>query len=379
MTVPERKPELDPPRRVALVITRGDVLGGAQAHVYELARGLRAAGHAVAVFVGGDGVFVEQLRDAGVPVWVVRSLVREVDPRADLRVLLELRTALRAFAPDLISTHTTKAGWVGRVVGRSMGTPVVVTAHGWLMTPGRLEPWQRAAWVAERGLAPLARTVIAVSHYDHAIACEHRVVPLDKLRVVHNALPDVDEGLRVQPREGAPRIICVARFEQPKDPVTLIEALALLGEQHPWSCELVGDGSMRAEVEAAIANAGLSERVHLLGERDDVPALLAAADVFVLPTLREGFPISILEAMRAGLPVVASEVGGIAESVVDGKTGALVPPGQARALAEALRPLVVDPSIRRAQGEAGRLRYEQEFSFEPHMRRIWAVYADAMR
>lgn len=378
MTAPERAPEHDPPRRVALVITRGDVLGGAQAHVYELAKGLRDAGHVVAVFVGGDGVFVQQLREAGVPVWLVRSLVREVDPRADLRVLAELRTALRAFAPDLISTHTTKAGWVGRVLGRTLGVPVVVTAHGWLMTPGRLEPWQRAAWLAERSLAPLARTVIAVSHYDHAIAREHRVVPLDKLRVVHNALPDVGPELRAQPSTAPPRIVSVARFEQPKDPLTLIAALARLRDA-AWTCELIGDGSMRPQVEAALAEAGLAERVSLLGERDDVTARLAAGQVFVLPTLREGFPISILEGMRAGLPVVASEVGGIAEAVVDGETGALVPPGDPAALAAALEPLLVDADRRRAQGEAGRRRYEQEFSFEPHVRRIWAVYADAMR
>ena len=378
MTPAERDPAGDPPRRVALVITRGDVFGGAQAHVYALARGLRASGHEVAVFVGGEGVFVEQLRGAGVPVWLVRSLKRELDPRADLRVLRELRTALRAFNPDLVSTHSTKAGWVGRVVARSIKVPVVVTAHGWLLTPGRLGPQQKIAWLAERGLAPLAEAVIAVSHYDHDVAREHDVVPESKLRVVHNALPEVDEALRATPAKLAPRIISVARFETPKDPLTLVAALARLPETQPWTCELVGDGSMRPQIEAAIARAGLGGRVTLLGERDDVPARLAAAQIFVLPTRREGFPISVLEAMRAGLPVVASNVGGIAEAVVHGETGSLVPPGCPEALAEALGPLVSDPALRAAEGAAGRRRFEAEFSFAPHVRRIWAVYSEAM-
>ena len=377
MSAAERDPSCDPPRRIALVITRGDVLGGAQAHVYALAQGLRAAGHVVAVFIGGEGVFVEQLRAAGIPVWLVPSLVRELDPRADLRVLRELRTALRAFNPDLISTHTTKAGWVGRVVARSMSVPAVVTAHGWLLTPGRLGPRQKVAWLAERSLAPLAQRIIAVSHYDQGIAREHRVVPESKLRVVHNALPDVDESLRAKPDASPPRIITVARLESPKDPLTLVAALASLHEV-PWTCELVGDGSMRPDVEAAIARAGLGDRITLVGERDDVPARLAAAQVFVLPTRREGFPISILEAMRAGLPVVASNVGGIAEAVMGGETGALVPAGGPGALADALRPLLADPRLRAAQGAAGRHRFEQEFSFAPHVRRIWAVYTEAM-
>lgn len=361
-----------------MVITRGDVFGGAQAHVYELARGLRERGHVVAVFIGGQGVFVDQLREAGVPVWIVRSLIRAVEPRADLRALFELRTALRAFAPDLVSTHTTKAGWVGRLVARAMSVPVVVTAHGWLLTPGRLGARQRVAWLAERSLAPLAEAIITVSHYDHGIAREHGVAPARKLRVVHNALPDVGPERRAHPEASPPRIIAVARLEAPKDPLTLVRALERLRER-PWTCELVGDGSMRGAVEAAVSRAGLSERFSLVGERDDVPARLAGAQIFVLPTRREGFPISILEGMRAGLPVVASRVGGIAEAVSDGHTGALVPAGAPAALTDALAPLVANPSLRASWGAAGRQRFLQEFSFTPHVRRVWAIYDEAIR
>nr|WP_255216528.1 glycosyltransferase family 4 protein [Pseudenhygromyxa sp. WMMC2535] len=354
------------------------MIGGAQVHVFELARGLMAAGHVVAVFVGGRGAFIDQLRAVGVPVWPLPSLIREIDPRADLRVLAELRAALRAFAPDLVSTHSTKAGWVGRVVARAMGVPVVVTAHGWLLTPGALEPWQRVAWLAERSLAPLSAAVIAVSNYDRAIALEHRVVPADKLRVVHNALPERGgEQQLADPQRAPPKIIAVARLQEPKDPLTLIAALAELREQ-AWTCELIGDGPMQSEVEAAVAAAGLGERVRLLGARDDVPERLAQAQIFVLPTRREGFPISILEAMRAGLPVVASDVGGIAEAVLDGRTGALVPAADAGALARALAPLIADADRRVALGEAGRRRFVEAFGFATHLRRIWAVYAEAI-
>ncbi len=374
---PERDPTNDAPRRIALVITRSDVVGGAQVHVFELARALIAAGHPCAVFVGGDGPFIDQLRAASIPVWPQPHMLRALDPIAELRGLRDLVTSLRAFAPDLVSTHSTKAGWLGRLAARALAIPAVVTAHGWLLTPGSLEPWQRAAWIAERGLAPLARRVIAVSDYDRRLALEHRVVPPATLRVVHNALPDVPEPLRARPWLTPPTLIAVARFEAPKDPLTLIAALDRL-RAHAWSCELIGDGPMRPEIERAIAEADLGTRVHLRGTCDDVPRRLAEAQIFVLPTEREGFPISILEAMRAGLPVVASAVGGIAEAVLSEHTGALVPPSDPAALAAALEPLICDGALRRAQGLAGRQRYLDEFSFAPHLRRIWAVYCEAM-
>jgi glycosyltransferase involved in cell wall biosynthesis len=123
----------------------------------------------------------------------------------------------------------------------------------------------------------------------------------------------------------------------------------------------------------------LVERVTLAGTRDDVPQRLAGAQLFMLITKREGFPIAILEAMRAGLPVVASDVGGIAEALVDGQTGSLVRPEQPEQLAAALAPLLRDPALRRRWGQAGRARFGEEFEFQTHLRRVWAVYWECMR
>lgn len=373
----EREPAGDYRQRIALVITRSDVIGGAQVHVYELARALIDVGHAVAVFVGGEGPFVDHLRTAGVPVWSLSHLLRQLEPMSEARAVKQLRTALRAFRPSLISTHSTKAGWIGRLVGRIMGVPVVVTAHGWLLTPGKLQAWQRAAWLAERGLASLARRVIAVSYHDRSIALEHRVVPEDKLRVVHNSLPDISAEFIASPEIDPPKIIVVARFDEPKDHLTLISALEPI-KHLEWSCELIGDGPLRAPAHAAVEAAGLAARVNFMGTRDDVPARLADAQIFVLPTTREGFPISVLEAMRAGLPVVASNVGGISEAVIEGETGSLVPASQVAPLTDRLSALVADPGLRQRQGQAGRRRFGEEFAFSTHLRRIWAVYCEAV-
>src|SRR5690606_10023317 len=127
-------------------------------------------------------------------------------------------------------------------------------------------------------------------------------------------------------------------LEPPKDPLTAIAALARLRELD-WRCEFIGDGPLRPEVEAALRGSGIEDRVELLGARDDVPERLAAAQLFLLSSRREGFPVSVLEAMRAGLPVVASDVGGIGEALTPG-CGSLVEPGSAAVLADALAPLI---------------------------------------
>jgi glycosyltransferase involved in cell wall biosynthesis len=377
MLPPERDPSVDRPQRIAFVITRSDAVGGAQIYVLELARALQAAGQIVRVFVGGEGPYVPLLRDAGVPVTPIPAMIRAIDPRSELRATLQLLAALRDFAPALISTHTSKAGILGRALGLGLGVPVVVTAHGWLLTPGKLSPRQQLVRLVETGAAPLAHRIIAVSEYDRDIALAHRVASPSKIRVIHNALPDVEPASLTEPGRSPARIVMVARFERPKDPVTLIAALAELRELD-WSCELIGDGPLRAEVEAAVCAASLEDRVELLGARDDVVDRLAAAQVFVLASRREGFPLSVLEAMRAGLPVVASDVGGIGEAVVPGTTGALVEPGSVASLADALAPLLRDAERRRSLGAAGRARFVGQFRFDVHVRRTWAVYAEAI-
>ena len=350
-------------------------MAGVQVYVLGLARALQEAGHVVRVFVGGEGVFVDRLREVGVPVTPIPAMIRALDPRAELRATTQLFRALREFGPELITTHSSKAGILGRALGVALGVPVIVTAHGWLLTPGPLSPSQRLVWLVEAGAAPLAERTIAVSEHDQAIAVEHHVLPADKIAVVHNALPDLDPPQIAEPGREPPTIVMVARFEVPKLPTTLIAALARLRELD-WRCELIGDGPLRPEVEAAVAEAELGDRVALLGTRDDVPARLAAAQIAVLVSQREGFPLVVLEAMRAGLPVVASEVGGIPEAITPA-CGRLVAPG-VEPLVAALEPLIREPKLRAQLGAASRARFLTEFRFDVHVRRTWAVYAEVL-
>ena len=177
-------------------------------------------------------------------------------------------------------------------------------------------------------MAPLTTLTICVAERERSAGLAARTCRAGDTVVIPNA---VDAGAVPPARHDGspPRVITVGRLAAPKDPLTLVRALARL-RGSPFTATIVGDGPDRAAVEAEIRAAGLDGVVELAGERDDVPGLLADADVFVLSSRSEGAPLSVLEAMAAGLPVVASAVGGVPEIVADGETGLLVPPGRRR-------------------------------------------------
>ena len=365
------------PMRVVFVITRSDNVGGAHVHVRDLASYLVAEGHEVMVLVGGTGPFTEDLMARGVAYWSLKYLVRPIRLGQDTMAIWELRRVLAALRPDLVSTHSSKAGWLGRLAAKSLRLPVLFTAHGWAFTEGVPE-WERRIYaLAERLATPLADRIITVSEYDRQLALQLRVAPSHKLVTVHNGVPDVPASLRARPHTQPPRLIMVARFEPQKDHFTLLRAMYELRDLQ-WELELVGEGPLLDSVRSEVGRLGLVERVHFLGARRDVAERLALAQIFVLVSRWEGFPRTILEAMRAGLPVVASDVGGVREAVVDGVTGFVVPRGNGQQLAHCIRRLIDDPSLRTEMGSKGRARYEQHFDFKHMVRKTVAVYRQVL-
>jgi glycosyltransferase involved in cell wall biosynthesis len=359
--------------KIAFLITRSDVIGGAQIHVRDLSTALRAAGHDAVVLAGANGVLQDELRARGVPYYPLRHLAREVGPLDDVRCFSELRETLRDIQPDIISTHSTKAGFIGRIAGKTLRIPTLFTAHGWGFTTGRPPLEAFAFWVVERTTAAWAARIITVCESDRRAAVRARVTSSDRLVTIYNAMPDIDEALRARPGNSPPQLVMVARLTYWKDQPALLHALAGLKDLD-WQLEFVGDGPLRGQVEELTQSLGLTSRVTFLGLRRDVPERLAAAQVFVLTSKWEGFPRSILEAMRAGLPVVASDVGGVQESVVDGSTGFVIPCGDAVRLRECLRKLITDSELRVRMGEAGRARYEEKFTFDRLIERTTKVY-----
>ena len=338
--------------KIVQVLTRGDVLGGAQSHVRELSLELRSLGHEVTVITGTPGIFTHQLRQAGIPLLQVRSLVHPVRPHLDLAALVELWYALFQLKPDLVCAHTAKAGSLARAAARLHHIPSVFTPHGWSMFDrASLQPNPLFCY-AERLAARLGTRVINVCEFERALAQQYGVCPSKALDMVYNGIAEMEfnrvRSVDAQP----PLIVMVARFAPQKDHRTLLRALSGLLSME-WRLQLVGAGDLEPDVAAQVEALGLGGRVSILPPETDVNRLLMTAQIFVLSTNFEALPISILEAMRAGLPVVATNVGGISESVRHEETGLLVPRGDVMGLREALVRVIAAPALRIALGSAG--------------------------
>lgn len=365
--------------KVIFVITRSDVMGGASVHLLDLAAGLQSCGYDITILVGGQGVFLQHAQDRSLSCISLKYLTREIDLVIDIKAIFELRGVLKRLKPDLIHLHSSKAGIIGRISAIGLPAPCIFTAHGWAFTEG-VSPRRRFLYrFIERLIAPLAKRIITVSDYDRTLALAGRVALPGQLAVVHNGMPDISAKMRAQrvALGDIVRFVMVARFEAPKDQLSLLRAFAALPSGQ-WRLELIGDGpQMQAAIDLA-TSLGLADSVIFSGACIDVASRLAASDVFILISRWEGLPLTILEAMRAGLPVIASDVGGVAEAVQDGETGYLIKRDATGLLVERLGLLLADAEMRRRMGEAGRLRYESDFTFSLMLNKTIAVYEEVL-
>lgn len=365
-----------------MLITLSD-WGGAQANVLALAQGLRGL-YDVTVACGPGGPLVGRLRQEGIRVVEIPRLVRAPSPLADLATLVRLARWMRRERFALVHCHSTKAGLLGRMAARLAGTPAVLfTTHGWPFAgPWWPPPVRMLLALAEKVAARLTTTIICVSQRDREAALRVGIGPPTRLEVIPNGIaPDPWLARAPVQEDGAGTgrpctAVMVSRLKEPKDPITLVKAWTQLGADRRLL--LVGDGPMREQVEALVQGSGLGGRVTLLGTRQDVPALLSMADVFVLSSRWEGMPLSVIEAMMSGLPVVATDAGGVSEAVVHGETGLLVPAGDPDALALALARLLGDSELRQRMGEAGRRRALERFTEERMLAQTAAVYERAL-
>ena len=362
--------------KIAYIVTRADPIGGVQIHIKDLAAAVQAEGHEVTVFAGGTGPFIDVLRAQGTPTVVLRHLTVPINPLEDLQALREIRTVLSDLHPDLVALHSAKASVLGRLVARSLGIPSILTAHGWTFTPGFPRLQGAIYRRIERLVGPLTSKIIAVSEFDRRLGLDAGIVSEDRIVTVHNGIPDVPPLSRADPSRTPPRLIMVARFSAQKDHPTLLRALA--GIDSPWEIDLVGDGPLMEQMKSLAAELGIESRIRFLGQRLEVDQLLAQAQVSVLATNWEGFPLSILESMRAGLPVIASAVGGIEEAVIDEETGYLVPRGDVIRLRERIEGLLTAPLLRTRMGFSARNRYEQQFTLDVSVKKTLAVYEEVV-
>jgi len=351
--------------KIVQIITHMDTIGGAQVHVSDMCIRLKESGSDVYVIAGGGKNVYEALNEEGILFIYSKNLIRKLNVVSDIKSVLEIRKIVKKINPDIIATHSSKAGIVGRIAGWSLRIPTVFTAHGWSYTDGVSKRKKRFYILIEKVVARISSGVIAVSKYDEALALKHKVLPIRKITTIHNGVHDVEGDLKEQHiySDDQPNIVMVARFALPKKQLQLLEALNHL--QHiKWKICFAGDGPLLKEAQDYVQEMKLSDRVNFLGNCEDVTSLLFKSDLFILISDWEGLPLSILEAMRCGLPIIASDVGGVKEAVIQNENGFLIPKNDFKQLIEKLSYLLTDPLQRLKMGRRGRVIYEENFNFE---------------
>jgi glycosyltransferase involved in cell wall biosynthesis len=300
------------------------------------------------------------LEAAGVPWDRVPALRREVHPVRDLRALSALERLIRQVRPDIVHTHTSKAGFLGRLAARRARVPHIVhTPHGHIFG-GYFSPLATTAFIElERLAARWTDRIITLSDEETRDHLRHGIGRAEQYLAIPSGvdLAPVIGAEAVHPVSGSPVIGTVARLVPIKGLEHLIDAAPGILRQAPTARFLiVGDGELRTALEARARDRKVADRVHFTGYREDVPALIAGMDLFTLPSLNEGMGRVLVMAMALGKPIVATRVGGVPELLAEGEAGILVPPADPAALAEAICRLLRTPAEASALGEAGRRR-----------------------
>ncbi len=327
-----------------------------------LMRGLRARGHEV-VGAAAEGPLLDVARAEGFRV-VGLPLARSLSPVAQIKAFRALVAFLRAEKPDLVHGHMPISGFLARLAARVAGVPkVAYTCHGFLFNqPG--SPLRRAVAFAMEWIGGQITDVhMTVSTEEAADArrlwIHRRSTAIGNGRDPARFHPDPEARARLRGAFGVPEgrvvITAVSRLVRHKGFPELLAAMAGI-DAELWVVGQRLASDHGEDMEPYFAHSGLGPRLRRLGMRDDVPAILAASDIFTLPSHFEGLPMSIIEAMLTGLPVVSTDIRGPREQIIHGETGLLVPPQTVAPLAEALSRLAADPALRARMGQAGRAR-----------------------
>lgn len=392
-------------KKILFIITKSS-WGGAQRYVYDLATHLSAERFEVAVAAGGDGLLFDRLADAGIRAIRLTALQRDIAIGKEFTVLKELIRLFMRERPDIVHLNSSKIGGLGAVAAKIAARiirrkiRVVFTAHGWGFYEDRPLAGRAAIFAASFIASLFQDTIITINTADFRAA--RRFIPARKLHLIFNGIAEIDFRARADaraiiaekigrpipdttlligaiaeltPNKGLVHLLdAIKRILHPAPPTTpLIRTNKRIEAEHSLIC-IIGEGEQKEFLQKQINSYHLRDHMALAGFIPDAEKYLAAFDIFVLPSLKEGLPYAVIEAMTAGLPVVATRVGGLPDIITSGKDGLLVPSKNPAMLANALAMLAHDPDVRARLGARAREKVRTRFRFRAMMDATIAVY-----
>ena len=366
------------------IITKLELGGAQQNTLYCLLKHDRSK-YNVFLVSGTEGILVkkaQQLKD--VKVILLPGLKHELSPWSDLRCLFTLRKLFIKEKIDLVHTHSSKAGILGRLAARLAKVKIIVhTVHGFSFNEFQPVLKKKLYIFLERLAAKYTDKLIAVTGMDIEKGLKAKIGKPEKYTVIYSGFDlnefttlqnnaETKKGLGIE--DGYKVVGMVACFKPQKNPLDFVRMAGLVKEKHSKTrFLLVGDGELRPEIEKLIAGKNLQKDIIMTGWREDVARFIHVLDVFVLTSLWEGLPRVLPQAMCAKKPLVASAVDGSKEAVIDGKNGYLAAPGDYFALAERVVQLLLDEKLCKKMGEAG-FALSKAWDQDEMVKKIEAVY-----
>ncbi len=363
--------------KIFYLITKSET-GGAQTHIYQLSKYFSEKKDEVAVMSSPGGWLEKEVKKLKIKFYPNEYLSNTLNPIKNFLAIKKIKEAISDFKPDLVSCHSTKAGFLGRLAIRNK-IPTIFTAHGWGFTSGA-PFWRKLLILCEKLVSQFCQRIICVSEFDKQLALKYKISQPEKAIVIHNGV-EINEIQNLNQFKIPPiKIIFLGRLAKPKDPLLLLKAFSEISPHLKRDVEvfIIGDGPQKKEIEKFLKQQKecFLEKVKLLGElpREEIFELLKRSQIFVLTSHWEGFPRSILEAMTYGLAIIASDVGGVKEIIED--CGILIKRNDKKGLKESLFKLLKSPQLIQEMGEKARQKVKENFSLEKMLKKTEEIYSD---
>jgi glycosyltransferase involved in cell wall biosynthesis len=359
-----------------LIMTYKLAVGGAENIAVSIATGLDSTHYRPVFCCLRGGKLISKLQELNIPVY-------NIDKRVglDLTLLFKLIRIIRKERIDIIQTHSFSANLWGRIAGRICSVPVIIaTEH----TVASIKPTHHK--IIDKVLARFTDKIVAVSKNVRRSISKEEKISKEKTCTIYNGidlqitpvdnLDTVKQELNLSTAPSRPVVVCIGRLEAPKAHIDLFKAASLVADEVPGvQFLIVGDGSLRDELVEYVRSNSLEQNIIFAGHRTDIGAILSISNIAVISSTREGFSISLLEYMAYSKPIVATDVGGNAEALVDGESGIIVDPGDYKALANSVVRLLKDKESMNSMGAKAFERYQTMFTRQKMLDCIESLYS----
>jgi len=394
--------------KILYIITKSN-WGGAQRHVFDLAKYCKENGHEIIVALGGEGVLNERLNELGITVRIIESMGRDIDILKDISSFLKIFRIISKEKPDIVHLHSPKAAGLGAFAGRILGiNKIIYTAHGWTFNENR-PLYQKIiigffSWLTmlfsthtitisekEMGQASMFPFIIKKLRMIYlGISPPKFLTHKDALLFIQSSFSDIfqvkfeimtkEKPKKEDETANEKKVILgtIAELHPNKGLVYAINAFEQLVVKFPSLIFLIiGEGEQRALLEKLIAEKKLENKVILAGYMNNASQYLKAINIFILPSIKEGLPYTIIEAGYAGLPIIATTVGGIPEIIDDMKSGILIQSKKSQEIESAVSFILEHKMLQKEYGKAIQEKVKKTFNIENMLKKTMELYLDS--